>query len=137
MEAAVRRPRPPAGHWQASDQRLALPAFPVSRYHVAVALQPHAGISRRPHGAHAHTHRQGHSEPGQLYQVSPGPGPCPATFPDLYSDLGSKLVPIPILFLVQVWVLVLVHVVKLVWVLKRPDIYSGLYPGSTCSKSRF
>lgn len=70
MEAAVRRSQPPAGHQQASDQRFAVPAVPLPRHHVAVALQPDAGISRRPHVSDAHAHRQGHPEPRQLHQVS-------------------------------------------------------------------
>jgi len=70
LEAAVRRPRPPAGHQQASDQRLALPAIPLPRHHVAIALQSDARISRRPDVPNAHAHRQSHPEPRQLRQVS-------------------------------------------------------------------
>lgn len=58
-----------AGHQQAPHQRLALPALPVSRHHVSLALQPHARVPRRPHVTHPHAHRQGHPEPCQLCQV--------------------------------------------------------------------
>lgn len=69
VAARVQQPRP-AGHQRAFDQRLALPALPVPGHHVAFALQPDAGVPGRPHGAHAHTHRQSHPKPGQLHQVS-------------------------------------------------------------------
>lgn len=69
VAARVRQPRP-AGDQRASDQRLALSTLPVPGHHVAVALQPDAGVPRRPHGAHPHAHRQGHAEPGQFRQVS-------------------------------------------------------------------
>lgn len=52
-------------------QLLALPPLHVPGHHVAVALQPDAGVSRRAHLSHSHAHRQGDAEPGQLQQVSP------------------------------------------------------------------
>ena len=91
LEAAVRRSRPPAGHQQASDQRLALPEVSVSRHHVAVALLPDAGVSRRPHVPDAHAHRQGHPEPRQLHQVSENSQhPC---FCLIFTVTGSNLGP--------------------------------------------
>lgn len=58
------------GHQWAADQRLPVPALPLSSHHVAFAFQPHAGISRRPHSAHAHSNCQSYTKPGQLHQVS-------------------------------------------------------------------
>ncbi|XP_061549323.1 ras GTPase-activating protein nGAP isoform X14 [Phycodurus eques] len=66
---ALRGGRSPGGHRRSSDRLLALPALPVSRHHVAVALPAGAGISRRAHVPDAHAHRQSHPEPRQLHQV--------------------------------------------------------------------
>lgn len=69
LEGALRRAGP-RGHRRPPHQRLPLPALPVSRHHVAVALQPHPGVSRRADVAHAHPHRQSGADPVKLLQVS-------------------------------------------------------------------
>lgn len=40
-------------------------------HHVPLPVQPDAGVPRRAHVPHAHAHRQGDAELGQLQQVSP------------------------------------------------------------------
>ena len=52
-------------------QLLPVPSLHVPGHHVPLAVQPDAGVPRRAHVAHAHAHRQGDAEPGQLQQVSP------------------------------------------------------------------
>lgn len=51
-------------HCRPSHQWLPLPALPVSRHHVPVALQSHPGVSRRADVTHAHPHRESSAKPG-------------------------------------------------------------------------
>lgn len=56
MAAGMQQPGP-TRHQRAFDQRVSVPAVPLSGHHVPITLQPDAGVSRRPHSTHTHTYR--------------------------------------------------------------------------------